>query len=315
MSEQDSAHTHVVPSPQGPLVSIGVPVRNGSAFLEEALRLLVKQTHTNLEIIVSDNDSSDGSGDIIERFANGDSRIKVYKQSRPLTAIENFRFVFERASGEFFMWAACDDRRSLDYVERLLSTLQEHPNASLAFGDLVFFSESMHWEEGELIPHAFETTIGDSWYSRLLRITRSKGHHVYGLIRKAALKDFEWLDIVDRDNDVPLNVHLILWGDLVRSFKVRFYYYSPALKKTVEKSALDNNLGLPKPFPEVRMAWACARSLNKVTAIKGNAVPCIVGFAIVYANRHWRWIKPWLFELAPKPVVSAYRKWVKHVFS
>src|SRR5690606_13748412 len=91
-----------------PLVSIGVPVRNGGAYLADALQILVDQTYKNIEIIISDNNSSDDTSSIIERFAKLDKRIVVYTQSRTLTASENFRFVFERSHGEYFMWAACD---------------------------------------------------------------------------------------------------------------------------------------------------------------------------------------------------------------
>lgn len=68
MSEPGCAHTEVESATQKPLVSIGVPVRNGAAFLEEALPHVMEKTHPTLKIHATDNASSD----IIERYARND---------------------------------------------------------------------------------------------------------------------------------------------------------------------------------------------------------------------------------------------------
>lgn len=294
-----------------PLVSIGVPVRNGAPFLDEALLLLRQQTYAHLEIIISDNASDDGSSEIIQRHAAEDNRIRVYRQEQVVTALANFRFVFEQASANFFMWAACDDRRSLDYVEHMLGALIAHPEASLSFGNLADFSDLNQWRNAPVIPHDFETNPKQLWHERVLWITRSKGHHIYGLIRTSALRSYEWLDIIDVHNDAPLNVHLVLSGELVRANGGCFYYYRPEVKKTHEASSLMNNLRPPKSFPELRMAWACAHAIQRGRAVKGEYVFLPWAFVLVFANRQWGWIKPLIFESTPKPLIGIYRKWFK----
>ncbi len=310
MGETHSAHTHLVPTTQRPLVSIGVPVRNGAAFLEEALQLLVEQTHDNIEIIVSDNASNDGSGDIIERFANDDSRIKLYKQLHTLTAFENFRFVFERASGDYFMWAACDDRRSLDNVQRLLAAIQAHPEASLAFGDVAEFSDFTQWQSAVPMSYPFETRPNESKYERLRRYTRINCLHIYGLIRRDALQSYEWLDI-DNGPDIPLLVHLAFIGEFVRAEGGCFYYHAPPVAKSLEERAVANSLRRLRPLPEARLAWACALAAHRAARQKGSRVPLFVAFALAYWNRHWRWLKPWLFPLVPGILINVYRKRIK----
>lgn len=301
---------HEIPAASQPLVSIGVPVRNGAAFLPEALALLGSQTYRHLEIIISDNGSTDGSQEIISAFAASDSRVRVYRQSRTLTAFDNFRFVFEQSHGDYFMWAACDDRRSLDYVERLLDAMLCNPDAALAFGEVTETSDAQHWQSAKPAPYAFETAPSDSVKERLVRYTRINCLHIYGLLRSKSLRSYQWPDI-DNGPDIPLLVHLAFMGEFVRANAACFYYYVPPTRKTMEERALVNSLHRLQRFPEVRLAWACARSAHQAGQVSGRQVSKLGAFAIVYLNRHWRWLKPAIFERSPKCIVLAYRKWLK----
>lgn len=109
-----------------PLVSIGMPVYNGEDTLEAALLSIREQTYQNIEIIVSDNCSTDGTQAILERHALADPRIRYFRQPSSLGAIGNFSFVLDKAEGPYFMWSADDDIRSSDFVEENLLFLQSH---------------------------------------------------------------------------------------------------------------------------------------------------------------------------------------------
>lgn len=293
-----------------PLVSIGVPVRNGALFLDEAITLLRRQTYTQIEIIVGDNASDDGTAEIIQRHAAEDSRIRAYRHKKVMTAVENFRFVFEKSRGDFFMWAACDDRRSPDNVEKLLSALASHPHASLAFGDVAEFSELRKWEAALPIDYPFVSDSSSTNWSRILRYTKMNCLHIYGMIRRKSLESYAWIEI-DNGPDIPLLVHLAMSGSFVRARGGCFFYYVPSLTKSLEQRAQDNSLHRLKPFPEFRLAWACARAANCAARINGGNIPLLSAFIIVYMNRHWRWVKPWLFGLLPTSLIILYRRWFK----
>lgn len=64
-----------------PLISVIIPVYNVSQYLEKCLHSVCRQTYTNLEIIVVDDGSTDNSGEICDKFAVKDSRIKVIHQA------------------------------------------------------------------------------------------------------------------------------------------------------------------------------------------------------------------------------------------
>ena len=60
-----------------PLVSIIVPIYNVEKYLDQCIKSLVKQTYSNLEIILVDDGSEDASSTICDKFADQDKRIKV----------------------------------------------------------------------------------------------------------------------------------------------------------------------------------------------------------------------------------------------
>lgn len=113
-------------------VSIGVPVYNGAATLRSALECLRVQTFTDIEIIVSDNGSTDGSREIAAEFADRDSRFRLVHQPENVGARNNFRALIDLASSDLFMWRADDDLSSEDFVEVLKRLLDDHPDAYLA---------------------------------------------------------------------------------------------------------------------------------------------------------------------------------------
>jgi len=116
-----------------PQVSIGLPVYNGEEFLAEAVDSILAQTYADLELVISDNASTDGTERICRDFADRDSRVRYYRSDENLGASWNFNRVFELANGDYFKWAAHDDRCEPEYLERCVKVLDENPEVVLAF--------------------------------------------------------------------------------------------------------------------------------------------------------------------------------------
>ncbi len=116
-----------------PLVTIGLPSYNRPEGLRRALENAINQTYQNLEIIVSDNYSDDMMNiiAIVESYMENDKRIKFFLQQKNEGALFNFRFLLEKATGEYFMWLADDDERHETCVEK---SLQIIGNEGGAFG-------------------------------------------------------------------------------------------------------------------------------------------------------------------------------------
>lgn len=102
------------------LVSVIVPVYNVEPFLEECLNSIVRQTYQNIEVIVVDDGSTDGSGMLCDVFGKSDKRVRVVHQSNGgLSAARNAGLGL--AQGEYIAFVDSDDAVAPGFLAALLS--------------------------------------------------------------------------------------------------------------------------------------------------------------------------------------------------
>lgn len=102
-----------------PLISIIVPIYNVKEYLNRCIDSILNQSYHNLEIILVDDGSTDGSGKIIDSYSVSDKRIVIiHKKNGGLSDARNFGI--EIATGEYFLFVDSDDWISKEYVETLL---------------------------------------------------------------------------------------------------------------------------------------------------------------------------------------------------
>ena len=125
------------------LVSIGMPVYNRPVEMTRALDSVLAQSYQNIEIVISNNCSPNLKVDeIIKEYLQRDSRIKYYFQKEALPVIDNFKFVLEKASGEYFLWLSDDDWIDISYIEECQNYLQNNPDYNLACGECSYHTKS-----------------------------------------------------------------------------------------------------------------------------------------------------------------------------
>jgi glycosyltransferase involved in cell wall biosynthesis len=113
-----------------PLVSIGIPTYNrADGYLREALQSALAQSYGNLEIIVSDNCSTDETPDYVQGIGSG--RIRYFRQTKPLSPNGNFNFCLNNAKGCYFLLLHDDDAIDHDFVETCMKTANHSPNYAL----------------------------------------------------------------------------------------------------------------------------------------------------------------------------------------
>jgi glycosyltransferase involved in cell wall biosynthesis len=112
----------------GPRVSVGVPVYNGASTIARTLDSLLSQYFCDFELIISDNGSTDHTPEICEAYAAKDARVRYIRQPHNLGPAANFRFLVDAAQAPYFLWAACDDIRTPDFLEENLHFLEVHPD-------------------------------------------------------------------------------------------------------------------------------------------------------------------------------------------
>jgi glycosyltransferase involved in cell wall biosynthesis len=114
-----------------PLVSVGLPVFNGEAFLEDAIRSTLAQTLGDLELILCDNASSDRTADICRDYAAQDPRVRYFRNPRNLGAAANYNLAFSHARGRYFKWLAHDDRMTPTFLAKTCRVLEERSDTVL----------------------------------------------------------------------------------------------------------------------------------------------------------------------------------------
>lgn len=102
-----------------PLVTIGIPTYNRAAsYLPEALDCARAQAYPNLEIVVSDNCSTDHTRELVEGC--GDARVRYFRQAHGVRPNDNFNFCLTQARGDYFLLLLDDEHIDRDFVATCL---------------------------------------------------------------------------------------------------------------------------------------------------------------------------------------------------
>src|SRR5215475_14180395 len=109
------------------LVSIGLPVRNAGAAVEHVIRSVLGQDHDDIQLVISDNASTDDTEDVCRELAAADSRIAYHRQAENIGLLNNFTYTMMAADGTFFRWIGDDDAIERDYVTRCLEVYDKDP--------------------------------------------------------------------------------------------------------------------------------------------------------------------------------------------
>jgi len=109
-----------------PLVSICIPTYNGANFIKETLDTALNQTYTNIEIIITDDNSSDNTVDICKEYAKNDARIKVFENSKNLGLVGNWCESIGKASSKWVKFLFQDDLFENNCIEKMITTALEH---------------------------------------------------------------------------------------------------------------------------------------------------------------------------------------------
>jgi glycosyltransferase involved in cell wall biosynthesis len=171
------------------LVSIGLVVYNGEKLISQAISSLLAQDYTNFELVISDNASTDKTGEICRSYADKDKRIRYVRQKENIGMAGNFPFVLGEAKGEYFMWAAHDDWWAPTFISDLKTALDNNPDYGVAMSSI-----ERVYEDGTLLEKIFFTDGNDltrlGHYRVLMKLFTQKFpiFFMYGLFRTNFLK-------------------------------------------------------------------------------------------------------------------------------
>jgi glycosyltransferase involved in cell wall biosynthesis len=169
-----------------PLVSVGLPVYNGEAFVARALDSLLEQDFEDFEIIICDNASHDTTYEIAASYAERDTRIRLHRNPQNLGLAGNFNRTFELSRGRYFKWAAHDDWHAPQSLRLTVQAMEENPAAVLcATGVSLVDEHGMEFDRWVPPAEMAEPEAHRRMHRLLLALGET--HPMYGLIRASAL--------------------------------------------------------------------------------------------------------------------------------
>ena len=115
-----------------PLVSIMVPVYNRRDLLPHCLKSALAQTCRDLEVVVVDNASTDGTWDVCRQFARLDSRVRIFRNAENIGPVRNWQRCFKEAQGRYGKLLFSDDVLSSYYLEKTLPLMRD-PHVAFVF--------------------------------------------------------------------------------------------------------------------------------------------------------------------------------------
>jgi glycosyltransferase involved in cell wall biosynthesis len=164
-------------------------------------------------LIISDNGSTDQTAEICEAYKDRDERIRYIRQPHNLGPAANFRFLVDAAQAPYFLWAACDDIRSHDFLEENVRFLDAHPD--------YVASASPNCMEGQdpsgpcLVTFAIEGTVEERFRSFFENSWISHGIF-YSLIRTDVLRGCDVLGKHFFGVDWAINLYMASRGKIGR---------------------------------------------------------------------------------------------------
>ncbi len=171
------------------LVTVGIPTFNRPQGLERTLQCITGQTYRNLEIIVSDNCSTDPAVlELLTKYAAADNRISYHVQEKNISIVPNFQYLLNRANGEYFMWAADDDFWDSNFIEVCVNGMQQNPDVVLCMTDLKIVGLDGNATRSKLNRGFMQQQL----LVRCFQFVKSTDENKYffcGLYRTAAVKD------------------------------------------------------------------------------------------------------------------------------
>ena len=116
-------------SEPGPALSIGLAVRNGKDVVGRCIESVLSQDFTDLEFVIRDNVSDDGTIAMLEDYARSDRRIALSVNEGNVGSHENMRRVLDASHGRFFRWISADDWLEPGCLSTCVRTLERRPDA------------------------------------------------------------------------------------------------------------------------------------------------------------------------------------------
>lgn len=184
------------------LVSVGLPVRNAGQRVTDVAKSVLGQDHHRLELIISDNASTDDTEEVCRELARSDSRVVYHRQARNIGLLNNFMHVMRVANGTYFRWIGDDDRLEPTFVSRCLEEFAAEPRLALVTTGLSYAGPDGTAQSERYVGTALRSDDPVERFTEMLRLL-NESHllidPLYGMVRRASVVAIPRRNILHED--------------------------------------------------------------------------------------------------------------------
>lgn len=211
-----------VPNSEAPLISVIIPVYNVEKYLEKCLDTVLSQTYTNIEVILVNDGSSDGSGAIIDSYACKDERVRVIHlpENKGVSYARNRGI--DILKGEYTIFVDADDYVEPNFLEKLYVNLKENQaDISICGVDLVGFPEYVYLRKDD-----FPCVVsGDQAVSCMLKMYPFGWEMCNKLFNSILVKKCPFAEKIYFGEDLLFIYQVLKNTQLVNYFPEKLYHY------------------------------------------------------------------------------------------
>ena len=276
-----------------PLISVGLPVWNGEQFVGRALRCLQDQDIGDLEIIVSDNGSTDATREICAEVARLDSRVRYQRHETNRGATWNYRQVFRAAGGAYFKWAAHDDLCRPSFLRECVEALESDTRAVVAYPCTEVI------DADDVVIGTFEdglAMVEDDPADRLARLLgdMQEYHPIFGVVRTDVLAGTQVMGGYV-GADIVILAELVMRGRVLevpgRLFLRRFHD-GTSVRANPDASSraawFDPSRRWRAPMPTIRLSAELVRGISRAPVDRATRARCVSVVARCWGAPRWR---------------------------
>ncbi len=232
-----------------PLVTFFIPSYNHIKYVEKSIISVCEQTYENLEVIVIDDGSTDGSSELISKLHEKYQFKYIHRPNKGL--IKTLNEALEIANGEYFSWGGSDDIFFKDKVEKQVKFFEKNLDYALCYGKMIFIDSN-----GNIIKEA-KTKHNDSGYVFDSLIYRCFITLPTVMVKTSVLKEFGGFDENFFLEDYPL------WLKISKKYQVGYLDEFLTYYRLHESNVSSNLVKMVKEVERILDEWKSDSLYNK----------------------------------------------------
>ena len=187
-----------------PTVTVVIPHYNYGRYLPVAVASALDQKDVDVEVIIVDDTSTDGSVEVARRLAAQDDRITLVEHEQNLRHIRTYNDGLSRATGDYVVLLSADDALTTDALTRAVALMEAHPSVGFVYGGVESFTEELPPVKAGRV--WWQIWPGEKWVKRLAHRGRNSVVNPEVVMRRSVYEETGGYDV-----DFPHAADMYMW--------------------------------------------------------------------------------------------------------